>query len=225
MKETLMKVPCGREFLEGTLSIPDRPVGLVVFVHGSGSSRFSPRNRFVAEMLQQADLATLLTDLLTPAEEEVDRYSARLRFDIDLLVERVELITDALRHLDPLPLGYFGSSTGAAAALRAAVRRSTRVRAVVSRGGRPDLVPDDILARVEAPVLLIVGGLDEQVLELNRDAQSHLRVENRLAIVPGATHLFEETGALEQVADLAAAWFSSHLAGVGVEQEAARRDR
>ena len=195
--------------LEGTLVAPEEARGIVLFAHGTGSSRFSPRNRFVAEQLNAAGLATLLIDLLTAEEEQAERLTGHLRFDIDLLAERLLAATDAEE--SGLPLGYFGASTGAAAALVAAAERPERVRAVVSRGGRPDLA-GEALRRVRAPTLLIVGGDDRQVLELNRLALARLEAEAELEIVPGATHLFEEPGALEQVAQLARAWFERHLA-------------
>jgi dienelactone hydrolase len=185
-----------------------------VFAHGSGSSRFSPRNRFVADVLEQAGLATLLMDLLTPQEEAVDELTAHLRFDIGLLTARLVAASDWLteqpdtRHL---ALGYFGASTGAAAALVAAAKRADLVRAVVSRGGRPDLA-GPALPRVRAPTLLIVGSRDEEVIELNRAAFEQLRCEKLLEIVPGATHLFEEPRTLEKVAELARDWFVRYLA-------------
>jgi dienelactone hydrolase len=186
----------------------------VLFAHGSGSSRLSPRNRYVARLLNEGKLATLLIDLLTPDEAVIDVQSAHLRFDIGLLAERLIGATDWLteypdsRHLR---VGYFGASTGAAAALVAAAERPRVVGAIVSRGGRPDLA-GPALARVQAPTLLIVGGDDTPVIELNRQAFTQLRGEKRLAIIPGATHLFEEPGTLEQVAWLAREWFESHLA-------------
>ncbi len=195
--------------LAGDLAIPAEPRGLVVFAHGSGSSRLSPRNRLVAETLNDAGFATLLFDLLTPSEE-VDRANV---FDISLLAQRLAAATAWLRRQPDvvgLALGYFGGSTGAAAALIAAAELGPDVSAVVSRGGRPDLAQPR-LAEVTAPTLLIVGGHDQQVLELNRQAQRQLRSPNHLAVVPGATHLFEEPGALEQVADLAIDWFTKHL--------------
>jgi putative phosphoribosyl transferase len=194
--------------LEGTLVEPDGAKGIVLFAHGTGSSRFSPRNRFVAEELNAAGLATLLIDLLTAEEEHAERVTGHLRFDIGLLAERLLAATDAEE--SGLPLGYFGASTGAAAALVAAAERPERVRAVVSRGGRPDLA-GEALARVRAPTLLIVGGDDRRVLELNRQAMEQLRSETELEIVPAATHLFEEPGALERVAELARDWFTRHL--------------
>jgi putative phosphoribosyl transferase len=199
--------------LEGDLIIPDRARGVILFAHGSGSSRHSSRNRYVAGVLQRGGLATLLIDLLTSEEEQVDIKTGRLRFDIPLLATRMLQATDWLRS-DPatreLNIGYFGASTGAAAALVAAAERRSIVCAVVSRGGRPDLAGES-LPLVAAPTLLIVGGRDEMVIELNRSAQARLQAENRLTIVPGATHLFEEPGTLEQVADLALSWFQGHL--------------
>jgi len=199
--------------LEGNLSLPEGARGIVLFAHGSGSSRHSPRNRYVAQILNEAKLATLLVDLLTPDEEAIDLRTAHLRFDIGLLAERLVGVTDWLtqypdtRHLR---VGYFGASTGAAAALVAAAQRPDAVDAVVSRGGRPDLA-GPALALVRAPTLLIVGGNDFEVVELNRRALALLRCEKRLEIVPGATHLFEEPGALEVVARLAREWFERYL--------------
>ncbi len=208
-----VKIPAGAGVLEGTIAVPQGARGLVVFAHGSGSTRFSPRNRLVAERLQDAGLATLLTDLLTGPEEELDHRTGRLRFDIALLGMRVVAILDSLAK-DPgtaaFAMGVFGASTGAAAALLAAAQRPRLVRAVVSRGGRPDLATQ-ILDQVTAPTLLIVGERDEEVLSLNRTALAQLRVEKELAIVAGATHLFEEPGTLEQVADVAATWFGRYL--------------
>jgi dienelactone hydrolase len=208
-------VPAGDAALEGDLVVPEHAAGVVLFAHGSGSGRHSPRNRQVAARLNDAGLGTLLIDLLTPAEEKVDRVSAQLRFDIDLLARRLIAAVDWLRgapaHADRV--GLFGASTGAAAALVAAAARPNNVSAVVSRGGRPDLA-GPALPRVRAPVLLIVGGADDLVLELNRRAIELIGAEEKqLVVVPGATHLFEEPGALEQVATLAADWFSRHLAG------------
>jgi pimeloyl-ACP methyl ester carboxylesterase len=198
--------------LEGTLALPEGAFGIVVFAHGSGSSRHSPRNRMVANKLNQAGLGTLLIDLLTPAEEQVDLQNGRLRFDIDLLAGRVVAAVDWVRREHPsLPVGLFGASTGAAAALMAAAERPDDVGAIVSRGGRPDLA-GPVLRQVCAPTLLIVGEADELVLELNRRALELLPCEKELAVVPGATHLFEEPGALEEVARLAADWFTRHLA-------------
>jgi pimeloyl-ACP methyl ester carboxylesterase len=202
-------VRLGATALPGDLGVPPQALGLVVFVHGSGSSRLSPRNRYVAQTLQQRRLATLLFDLLTPDEAE-DR---RLVFDIDLLAERVGDALDSIAadgELARLPVGLFGASTGAAAALRLAAARPQAVAAVVSRGGRPDLALP-VLERVRAPTLLIVGGDDGPVLDLNREALAALHCEKRLEVVPGATHLFEEPGTLEAAARLAGDWFVGHL--------------
>jgi putative phosphoribosyl transferase len=193
----------------GTLKLPDGARGLVVFAHGSGSSRFSPRNRQVAGELNEHALGTLLIDLLTAEEEQVDLRTAELRFDISLLAERVVGAVDWAEERG-LPIGAFGASTGAAAALVAAAERPQLVQAVVSRGGRPDLA-GDALPRVEAPTLLIVGGNDQVVLDLNRQAMGRMRAETRLEIVPGASHLFEEPGALDEVVRLARDWFLEKL--------------
>jgi putative phosphoribosyl transferase len=213
-EEGLVRVAAGRVVLEGNLSLPEGARGTVLFAHGSGSSRFSPRNRYVAQLLNQAKLATLLVDLLSPEEEAVDLRTAQLRFNIGLLAERLVGVTDWLVQqpdMRPLRIGYFGASTGAAAALVAAAERPEIVHAVVSRGGRPDL-SGPALARVEAPTLLIVGGNDPLVSELNRAALAQLRCEKRLVVVPGAAHLFEEPGALDEVGRLARQWFERHLA-------------
>ncbi len=209
-----MRIPTGPVILEGNLSIPDGARAVILFAHGSGSSRHSPRNRFVARVLNDAGLATLLTDLLTADEEEVDEVTRHLRFDIPLLAQRLVAITDWLAvqpEAQGMRIGYFGASTGAAAALVAAAERPEVVGAIVSRGGRPDLA-GLAFSRVRAPTLLIVGGHDFPVLELNRQAARQLRAEAQLSIVPGATHLFEEPGALEEVARLSAEWFARHLA-------------
>jgi dienelactone hydrolase len=206
-------VEAGPVALEGDLSVPEAAVGIVLFAHGSGSSRLSPRNRHVAHVLNEGNLATLLVDLLTADEEAIDARTGHLRFDIGLLAERLIGATDWLaRQPDTrdLRLGYFGASTGGAAALAAAVERPA-AGAVVSRGGRPDLA-GPALAHVHAPTLLIVGGADPQVLELNRMALAELRGEARLVVVPGATHLFEEPGTLDEVAWLARRWFARYLA-------------
>ena len=208
-----VRVDAGGVMLSGDLSIPAAARGLVVFSHGSGSSRFSPRNRAVADVLLHAHLATLMLDLLTQDEERVDQVTAELRFDIPFLGSRVIAAVDwATIHPSTatLPLGLFGASTGAAAALIAAAERPSVVRAVVSRGGRPDLA-DAALDRVTAPTLLIVGGRDDVVLQLNRQALARLRGKKQLVVVPNATHLFEESGALNQVAQLATDWFVAHL--------------
>jgi putative phosphoribosyl transferase len=199
--------------LEGDLAIPPAARGIVMFAHGSGSSRHSSRNRYVAEELRRGNLGTLLLDLLTPAEERVDEYTRHHRFDIGLLAER---LIGAMRWLDSqddtrgLPVGLFGASTGGGAALVAAARRPDRVGAVVSRGGRPDLAAEE-LPNVRSPTLLIVGGRDNVVIELNEQAMRQMKAPVRLEILPGATHLFEEPGALEQVARLAREWFVRYL--------------
>lgn len=202
-------VPIDGDALSADLLVPsDRPV--VLFAHGSGSSRHSPRNRAVAAALQRAGLGTLLLDLLTEREEQRDLVTAEHRFDIGLLTSRLVAAIDWLAarpDTGRLPVGLFGASTGAAAALRAAAERPAQVQAVVSRGGRPDLAGDGALGRVQAPVLLIVGGHDPEVLQLNRQAAEQLKVPHRVHVIPGATHLFEEPGTLEQVADLAREWF------------------
>ena len=206
----LVRIPAAGAVVEGMLEIPHRAVGLVLFAHGSGSSRHSPRNNHVAGVLRAAGVGTLLMDLLTPME---DRDYAR-RFDIGLLTRR---LLDAARWVAAedatrtLPLGFFGASTGAAAALEAASELGEAARAVVSRGGRPDLASAQALARVTAPTLLLVGGYDTSVIDLNRQAYDQLRGEKELVIVPGATHLFEEPGTLEAVAARAAGWFAGHL--------------
>jgi dienelactone hydrolase len=212
--ERLVQVTAGAVTLEGNLTIPREARGIVLFAHGSGSGRLSPRNRYVAQQLVAAAVATLLIDLLTEDEEAADQYTRHLRFDIGLLAERLGGATDWLTH-DPrtaaLPIGYFGASTGAGAALVAASERPEAIGAVVSRGGRPDLA-GDALSVVQAPTLLIVGGDDVPVIRLNREALDQLGspVKN-LVIVPGASHLFEEPGTLEEVARLAADWFARHL--------------
>ena len=206
--------------LEGIASVPENPRGLVVFVHGSGSSRHSPRNQFVAQMLQEGGLATLLFDLLTAYEEEIDLRTRHLRFDIDLLARRTAGVLEWL-DLQPfshdLKRGLFGSSTGAAAALMAAVELPDKVGAVVSRGGRPDLA-GPALAKVQVPTLLIVGGNDETVIDLNEQALAQMPKgsDKKLMIIPGASHLFEEPGTLEYAARLARDWFQTHLDQVSV---------
>jgi dienelactone hydrolase len=210
----LVRVPAAGVMLEGNLAIPPRASGIVLFAHGSGSSRHSLRNRAVARALNEGGLATLLVDLLTLAEESVDEETGQLRFDIGLLADRLVDATDWLtanEETRSLPIGLFGASTGGGAALVAAAQRPNTVRAVVSRGGRPDLA-GAALSRVRAPTLLIVGGRDYPVIELNREAFERLRCEKKLEIVPGATHLFEEPGALEEVARLARDWFRRFLA-------------
>ena len=213
MEEREVRVPIGSITLEGKLNVPEGARGLVLFAHGSGSVRHSPRNRYVAQELRRAGLATLLIDLLTPDEEEIDLRTRHLRFDIGLLAERLVGATDWLvRNADTrdLNVGYFGASTGAGAALAAAAERPKEVGAVVSRGGRPDLART-ALPRVAAPTLLIVGGNDEPVIGMNEEALACMRAEKRLHIVPDASHLFEEPGALEEVSRLAAGWFARHL--------------
>jgi dienelactone hydrolase len=210
---TAVQIPAGACVLDADLAGPESPVAVVAFAHGSGSSRHSPRNREVATVLQEAGLATLLADLLTPEEEQADLRSGHLRFDIGLLAGRLMAIADWLAEepaTSALPVGFFGASTGGAAALVAAARRPQGVSAVVSRGGRPDLAGAD-LGAVRAPTLLIVGGRDDVVLGLNQQALSELRGEKRLEVVPGASHLFEEPGALQMVAGLARVWFLDHL--------------
>jgi putative phosphoribosyl transferase len=213
--ERLVRIPFGVQTLDGNLALPVPARGVVLFAHGSGSSRHSPRNRFVAHVLNEAGLATLLLDLLTADEEAEDRFTAHLRFDIPFLAERLVGAMDWLGkgyETSALPIGLFGASTGAAAALVAAAERPEAAAAVVSRGGRPDLA-GTALFRVQAPTLLIVGGADEPVIGLNRQALARLAAkEKQLVIVPGATHLFEEPGALEEVARLAGEWLSRHLA-------------
>lgn len=201
--------------LEGDLAVPEGARAVVLFAHGSGSSRHSKRNQHVAHVLQESQLATLLLDLLTAEEEALDIATGEVRFDIGLLAARVVGATDwllAQPETRDLRVGYFGASTGAAAALVAAVERAAAVGAVVSRGGRPDLAWP-VLPRVRAPTLLVVGGRDSTVLELNRRAFEQLRAEKELVVIPGATHLFEEPGALEEVARLARDWFARHLVG------------
>jgi putative phosphoribosyl transferase len=208
-----LTIPAAGAMLEADVVLPRPAMGVVLFAHGSGSSRHSPRNRYVAEELQRAGLVTVLADLLTPAEEQVDDRTGELRFDIGMLATRVVALTDWVAGYEPtagLSAGLFGASTGAAAALVAAAERPGTVRASVSRGGRPDLAGDALDAVVQ-PTMLIVGERDEVVIQLNRAAMERLRGETRLAVVPGATHLFSEPGALEEVARLARDWFSRHL--------------
>jgi dienelactone hydrolase len=210
--ERALRIAAGAAVLHGDLRMPRSPAGLVLFAHGSGSSRRSVRNRFVAEILNDAGIATLLFDLLTEAEEAIDLRTRQLRFDIELLIRRLSMTTAwvlADDDLGSMPLGYFGASTGAAAALGASCEHP-EVRAVVSRGGRPDLA-GPLLGHVRAATLLIVGGDDYGVIELNEQALARLQCEARLEIVPGATHLFEEPGTLEQAARLAADWFAADL--------------
>ncbi|MFW5682298.1 MAG: dienelactone hydrolase family protein [Phycisphaeraceae bacterium] len=199
--------------LPGNLDMPENATGLVVFAHGSGSSRFSPRNCAVAESLQDRGLATLLFDLLTEREDEIDQKTRAIRFDVKLLGQRLAEVVDWVRQQDnlaSLPVGLFGASTGAAAALIAAAARPDSVHAIVSRGGRPDLA-DDALPRVQSPTLLIVGGLDTTVIDMNQTAAEQMDCENQLEIVEGASHLFEEPGKLDEVASLAGEWFTQKL--------------
>jgi dienelactone hydrolase len=213
-EERLVHVQTGIVTLTGNLVVPEGASGVVLFAHGSGSSRLSPRNRSVARKLSERGLATLLIDLLTSEEERVDVHTAHLRFDIGLLADRLAGAKEWLmEHPETrdLRIGYFGASTGAAAALAAAAVHPKSIGAVVSRGGRPDLA-GDLLSRVQAPTLLIVGGEDRAVIEMNRDAYAQLTCKKKLEIVPGATHLFEEPGALEAVARLAGDWLVEHLA-------------
>ena len=212
-KEEAVRIPVDSTMIEGDLVITEGSEGIVLFAHGSGSSRHSPRNRFVAQWLQEGTLSTLLADLLTKEEEDIDMKTRRLRFDIDLLAGRVVGAIDWLKQQDQtkgLKVGTFGSSTGAAAALIAAQIRAEHVQAVVSRGGRPDLA-SAILPQVKAPTLLIVGGNDVAVLKMNEDALSRLGGDRKLEIIPGATHLFQEPGALESVALAARQWFQRFL--------------
>ncbi len=209
-----ISIPIDGIELEGSLATPPHPAGLVIFAHGSGSSRFSPRNRHVAALLNERGLATLLFDLLTVEEERIDAIDATLRFDVDLLAERLVAATDnvvASGRARGIPIGYFGGSTGAAAALIAAARRPELIAAVVSRGGRADLASAS-LASVRAPTLLVVGGDDTWVLNANREAAARMTAPHEVAVVPGASHLFEEPGTLDEVALRAAAWFVDHFA-------------
>ena len=207
--EQLVQIPIDSIKLEGSLALPKQAQGLVVFAHGSGSSRFSPRNNFVARVLREAGIGTLLMDLLTEEEDAV----YRTRFNIDLLTERLLLATKWLQEQQrtkDLVYGYFGASTGAAAALKAAAAEGSKIGAVVSRGGRPDMA-EEALAHVQSPTLFIVGGNDDVVIELNREAYVRLKGKKQLVIIPGATHLFEEPGTLEEVARLATEWFKQYL--------------
>jgi putative phosphoribosyl transferase len=211
--KTDMKIPVGEVVVEGTLTLPSGTKGVVLFAHGSGSGRFSPRNQYVAKEFNKASIGTLLFDLLTREEEETDVVTAEYRFNIPLLAERLIGATEWLRNdllTKRLAFGYFGASTGAAAALIAAAKLSDDIEAVVSRGGRPDLA-GDYLPRVAAPTLLLVGGLDTEVIELNRLAMDKMTNEKKLVIITGATHLFEESGTLEEVAKISTDWFLRYL--------------
>jgi pimeloyl-ACP methyl ester carboxylesterase len=208
-QERIVRIPAGDFSLEGGMVLPDQAKGMVVFAHGSGSSRHSPRNKYVAQVLQEGSFGTLLIDLLTPREDQINAK----RFDIDLLTERLLLVTKWFRNeigSKSLPIGYFGASTGAAAALKAAATAGTDISAVVSRGGRPDLAIS-VIDAVTAPTLFLVGGRDEEVIELNQQAYAKMRAKKELMVIPGASHLFEEAGKLEDVASLAATWFADHL--------------
>ena len=208
-----VRIPIGAQSLEGELWIPERAQGIVLFAHGSGSSRHSPRNQFVAQIIRDAGTGTLLFDLLTRAEEREDDITGELRFNIPFLAERLVQATSWLKKqpgMEDYGIGYFGSSTGGGAALMAAAELGAEINAVVSRGGRPDLAAE-ALPNVKAPTLLIVGEYDEVVIELNEQAFAELNCEKEMKIIPRATHLFEEPGALEKVANTAAAWFHDHL--------------
>lgn len=208
--EKFVQIPVGGVHIEGMLELPENAGGLVLFAHGSGSSRHSPRNNYVARVLRNRGIGTLLMDLLTPEED----MNYQTRFDIPLLTKRLLAATRWIKSemlAKNLPIGYFGASTGAAAALQAAAVLGKDISAIVSRGGRPDMAGQDDLERVGSPTLLLVGGDDDVVIELNRDAYDLMRCEKELSIIPGATHLFEEPGTLEEVAHQAAAWFQQHL--------------
>ena len=210
MQKELVRIKADSVHVEGMLELPTNPIGIILFAHGSGSSRLSPRNNYVAGELRNAHMGTLLLDLLTPQEDR----NYQTRFDISLLTQRLNTAADWLRQYErtrPLPIGLFGASTGAAAALQLAAKRGTDIAAVVSRGGRPDMAGRQALEKVRAPTLLIIGGFDDVVIDLNRVAYTALHCEKRLEIIPGATHLFEEPGTLEAVSALAADWFSRHL--------------
>jgi pimeloyl-ACP methyl ester carboxylesterase len=208
-----IKIPVGRVVVEGNLNMPSGVVGVVLFAHGSGSSRFSSRNQYVAKELNKAKIGTLLFDLLTSEEEEQDTFTAEYRFNIGMLAERLIGATLRLKkdkQTKDYRFGYFGASTGAAAALISAAKLPNDIAAVVSRGGRPDLATE-YLPIVKAPTLLLVGGLDTEVIELNREAMAQMKAEKKLLIIPGATHLFEEPGKLEEVAKISTDWFLTHL--------------
>jgi putative phosphoribosyl transferase len=212
-EKTSVKIPADGVTINGNMAVPHDAKGIVLFAHGSGSSRFSPRNTRVAKEINEAGMGTLLIDLLTSEEEEIDEATGQFRFDIDLLSKRLIAATQWLKKnlaTKNLAVGYFGASTGAAAALIAAAKLPDGIKSVVSRGGRPDLASEH-LGKVAAPTLFIVGGRDTEVIELNRQAMARIRSEKKLEIVPGATHLFEESGALEEVARLAIDWFSKYF--------------
>ena len=214
-----LSIAIGRTTLQGVLRIPADSTGIVLFAHGSGSSRLSRRNQHVARTLRSAGLGTLLLDLLTAQEDHEDKLTGRYRFDVGRLAQRLLLATQWADHLGPLPIGYFGASTGAAAALIAAADGPARLRAIVSRGGRPDLARPDNLARVHVPTLLVVGEHDPAVIEVNLEAMKHLGGARRLAVVPGASHLFEEMGALDAVGRLASDWFVKHFQPAEAQRE------
>jgi dienelactone hydrolase len=208
-----VRIPTENEYVNGDLTVPEGARGIVLFAHGSGSGRFSPRNTYVAELMNQQGLATLLIDLLTEKEASLDEYTGQYRFDVQMLAERLIDATHWLKSnptTQTLSIGYFGASTGAAAALIAAATLPSEIQVVVSRGGRPDLAAES-LPKVQAPTLLIVGGNDPQVLRLNQDALQRIRAEKKLEVVAGATHLFEEAGKLEEAAALAFDWFKKYL--------------
>jgi dienelactone hydrolase len=208
--DQIVHIAAGNIHIEGMLELPNNAQGIVIFAHGSGSSRHSPRNNYVARILHSGGMGTLLMDLLTP-EEDMDDET---RFDIPLLTHRLLAATDWLQtqhRLNQLPIGYFGASTGAAAALQAAAEPGNKISAVVSRGGRPDMASADALSRVNSPTLLLIGGLDDIVIELNQEAFSHMHCTKHISIIPGASHLFEEPGTLEKVAKLASDWFKHYL--------------
>ncbi len=213
VEECPVQIKIGDLALEGSLCVPTRAQAIVIFAHGSGSSRLSPHNHFVARELRLGGLGTLLFDLLTQQEEDIDEYSAELRFNIRLLADRLVGATEWIKDFagaEDFKIGYFGASTGAAAALMAAAEKPDWVRAIVSRGGRPDLAPD-ALTKVKAPTLLIAGGDDTPVIDMNLSALRKLKTEKKMEVIPGATHLFEEPGALEQVSQLARDWFVKYL--------------
>jgi len=213
MYKTELEIPINHIHLQGILQIPDKAKGIVLFVHGSGSSRLSKRNQYVANELNKSHIATLLFDLLTPEEEDVDEFTREHRFNVELLAMRLMTVTDWILQqskTSELAIGYFGASTGGGAALKAAAERQELVKVVVSRGGRPDLA-GNALTEVKAPTLLIVGGNDDVVIEINQMAMKQLHSIKKLAIVPGATHLFEEAGALDEVARLATEWFLKYF--------------
>jgi putative phosphoribosyl transferase len=213
MTQQEITIPIGKVIVGGNLNIPSGAVGIVLFAHGSGSSRFSPRNQYVAKEFNEAKIGTLLFDLLTSEEEEQDTFTAEYRFNIGLLAERLIGATEHLKkdkQAKDYPFGYFGASTGAAAALIGAAKLPNYIATVISRGGRPDLAAE-YLPKVTAPTLLLVGGLDTEVIELNREAMAQMKTEKKLVIVPGATHLFEEPGKLEEVAKISTDWFLKNL--------------